>query len=129
MAHRIRLRPSDAVVSVYVDGANIRADVPNSAHVVRGVWCHMTADSRAELDAMADRIGLRRSWVQHPGCWHEHYDLTKSKRRLAVAAGAVEVDGMEHTATFLASRRCRPTGEHCLLQTGHAGPHRPGSLR
>ena len=92
---------------VYVDSANIRADVANGPGTVRGVWCHMTADTRAELDAMADRIGLRRAWIQHPGQWHEHYDLTKSKRRLAVAAGAVEVDGREHELTFLGPRRRR----------------------
>jgi len=92
-------------MSVYVDSANIRADVPNGNRVVRGVWCHMTADTRDELDAMADRIGLRRSWIQHPGRWDEHYDLTLSRRRLAVAGGAVEVVGLEHTRTFLLPRR------------------------
>jgi len=77
-------------MSTYVDRANIRADVPNGTRYVRGIWCHMTADTHAELVAMADRIGLRRAWIQHPGEWHEHYDITLSKRRLAVAAGAVE---------------------------------------
>ena len=65
----------------------------------------MTADTRAELDAMADRIGLRRSWIQHPGTWKEHYDLTRSKRCAAVAAGAIEVDGLDHIRTFLIPRR------------------------
>ena len=92
-------------MSVYVDSVNIRADVPNGARTVRGVWCHMTADTRAELDAMADRIGLRRSWIQHPGTWKEHYDLTQSKRRLAVAAGAVEVDARCHELEVLGPRR------------------------
>lgn len=92
-------------MSVYVDDAGIRADVPNGGHVVRGVWCHMTADTRAELDAMADRIGLRRSWIQHPGTWKEHYDVTASKRRAAVAAGAISVSGREHELTFLGPRR------------------------
>lgn len=111
-------------MSVYVDGANIRADVPNGSRVVRGVWCHMTADTRAELDAMADRIGLHRSWIQHPGQWHEHYDLTKSRRALALAAGAVEVSSLEHTRTFLSPRRCRPGGGvRCSLQTGHTSDH------
>lgn len=110
-------------MSVYVDGANIRGDVPNGSRVVRGIWCHMTADTRAELDEMADRIGLRRSWIQNPGQWHEHYDLTKSRRALAVAAGALEVDGRQHTREFLMPRRCRPEGSRCSLQTGHDGDH------
>ena len=92
-------------MSVYVDSAGIRADVPNGNRVVRGVWCHMTADSTDELLAMAVKIGLRPSWIQHPGQWHEHFDLTLSRRRLAVAAGAVEVDGLEHARTFLIPRR------------------------
>lgn len=56
----------------------------------RMMMCHMVADSRAELDAMADRIGVARKWIQYPGTEREHYDICKSKRALAVAAGAVE---------------------------------------
>lgn len=92
-------------MSVYVDNVNIRADVANGARTVRGVWCHMTADTRAELDAMADRIGLRRAWIQHPGTWKEHYDLTQSRRRRAVAAGAIEVDSRTHELEVLGPRR------------------------
>lgn len=88
-----------------MDSVNIRADVPNGPRTVRGVWCHMTADTRAELDQMADRIGLRRSWIQNPGTWEEHYDLTQSKRRLAIAAGAVEVDARPHELEVLGPRR------------------------
>lgn len=83
-------------MAVYVDDVNIRADVPNAGRLVRGVWCHMTADSRAELDDMADKIGLKRSWVQYPGTWKEHYDLTLSKRRAAIRSGAIEVIAHEH---------------------------------
>ena len=53
--------------------------------------CHMIADSREELDAMADRIGVQRKWIQKPGTYAEHYDICLSKRRLAVKAGAVEI--------------------------------------
>jgi len=67
-------------MTVYVDNVNIRADVPNGGRMVRAVWCHMTADTREELDAMADRIGMRRSWIQHPGTWKEHYDVTGPRR-------------------------------------------------
>lgn len=96
-------------MTVYVDGVNIRADVPNGARTVRGVWCHMTADTREELDAMADRIGLRRAWIQHPGTWKEHYDLTQSKKRLALAAGAVEAipAAMSSRCSGLGAAPCR----------------------
>lgn len=79
-------------MTVYVDNFMVRADVPHGGRVVRGRWCHMTADTRAELDAMADRIGLRRQWIQHPGTWKEHYDVTLTKRAAAVRAEAVEID-------------------------------------
>lgn len=81
-------------MSVYVDNFNVKADVPNGARTVRGVWSHMTADTRAELDAMADAIGMKRSWIQYPGTWKEHYDVTLSKKKLAIANGAIEVDSM-----------------------------------
>ena len=53
--------------------------------------CHMYADTLEELHAMADRIGMRRSWFQnHP--FLQHYDLVPAKRELAVRYGAVEHD-------------------------------------
>lgn len=82
-------------MTVYVDDMFLRADVPNGGRQVRGVWCHMFSDSLdpTELHAMAARIGMRRSWFQHkPGRpFHDHYDVTKSRRTAAVAAGAVGV--------------------------------------
>jgi len=92
-------------MTVYVDDMYLPADVPNGGRVVRGVWCHMQADTREELDAMADRIGLRRSWIQYPDTpWRRHYDLTKTKRALAVQAGAVEVGMTELAGMRLAWR-------------------------
>lgn len=57
--------------------------------------CHMIADSTEELLAMADRIGVQRRWLQYAGTHHEHFDIAMSKRRLAVAAGAVEVSRLQ----------------------------------
>jgi len=71
-------------MAVYVD--NMRAKFG------RMVMCHMLADSREELDAMADRIGVARRWIQYPGTIKEHYDIALSARAKAVAAGAVEID-------------------------------------
>lgn len=54
-------------------------------------WCHLWADTVEELHALAARIGLRRSWFQsHTRL--PHYDLTPSKRALAIAAGANATD-------------------------------------
>lgn len=62
-------------------------------------WCHMMTDDLtdtglAELHAMATRIGLKRAYFQNKGRL-PHYDLTPSKRTLAVRCGAQEVSGRE----------------------------------
>lgn len=83
-------------MAVYVD--NMRAKFG------RMVMCHMLADSREELDAMADQIGVARKWVQYPGTYKEHYDIALSARAKAVAAGAVEID-MRDTGLMMRERR------------------------
>ena len=62
-----------------------------------GKWAgggHMLASDLDELHALADRIGLRRNWFQSETTF-AHYDLTKSKRRLALQAGAVSIEAGE----------------------------------
>ena len=52
--------------------------------------CHMVADSIAELFKMADAIGLEDCWFQAGS--FPHFDVSLSKRHLAIAKGAVRVD-------------------------------------
>lgn len=79
-------------MTVYVDDMFRKATVPNGGRTVSGLWCHMQADTREELDAMADKIGLRRSWIQHPDDdVKRHYDVTVPRREAAVREGAVEI--------------------------------------
>lgn len=61
----------------------------------RMVMCHMMADTSEELDAMADRIGVSRRWKQKAGTELEHYDISLSKKSLALEYGAVEVSARE----------------------------------
>lgn len=82
-------------MAVYVD--RLFEATPRTAQARRHgtTWCHMTADTDAELHAMARTIGLRTDWAQdldHPDQWRHHYDLVPGKRALAVLHGAVEVD-------------------------------------
>ncbi len=84
---------------VYVD--NMRAAYG------RMKMCHMIADTTEELLAMADRIGVQRKWLQKAGTAHEHFDIALSKRRIAVAAGAVEVTFMDLGRIIRAKREAR----------------------
>lgn len=72
-------------MTVYVD--NMRAPYkPKHAHGRTYVMSHMIADTEAELHAMADRIGVLRKWFQG-----DHYDITQTKRALAIEHGAVAI--------------------------------------
>lgn len=71
-------------MAVYVDDME--------ASYGRMVMCHMLADSTHELLAMARKIGVDTKWIQKAGTHHEHFDIAKSKRALAVASGAIEID-------------------------------------
>ncbi len=86
-------------MSVYVDRA--------TNGYGRMVMCHMIADTFEELHAMAETIGVARRWFQKaPPASFPHYDVAKSKRALAVEAGAIDCD----RDTFVAHmRRLRPT--------------------
>ncbi len=81
-------------MAVYVDSA--------ANPCGRMKMCHMLADTLEELHAMADRIGIQRKWFQNKRV--PHCDICMSKRRLAVAAGAIEVDRRE---TVVIIRRLR----------------------
>ena len=65
---------------------------------------HMTADTTDELLAMADRIGVARRWLQNPGEPGEHFDISLTKRALAVEHGAVE-ETIRDTARRAGRRR------------------------
>jgi Protein of unknown function (DUF4031) len=53
-------------------------------------WCHLTADTSAELHEFAERLGLLRQWFQSKSGrpWHDHYDLPEDVRAQAIACGA-----------------------------------------
>lgn len=72
------------MMAVYVDKM--------MASLGRMKMCHMVADSTEELLAMASVIGLDPRWLQNAGTAHEHFDISMGKRRLAITAGAIEVD-------------------------------------
>lgn len=72
-------------MTVYVDDVRHRYG--------RMVMCHMWADTLDELLTMADRIGVRRKWLQQPpkASW-VHFDISLGMKEKALAAGAVLTD-------------------------------------
>jgi hypothetical protein len=83
-------------MSVYVD---------NYEAAYRGMkMCHMVADTTEELLAMVDKIGVKRKWIQYPGTYNEHFDICLAKKKLALAAGAVEISARDY-AKFANARK------------------------
>ena len=91
---------------VYVDDAFILATVEG----ITSRWSHMMSDTvnengTRELVEFAARLGLRPSWIQHEGTWGEHFDVTTSKRLLAIRRGAIPLHGIHEAAALTTARR------------------------
>jgi len=87
-------------MSVYID---------NFEAAYRGMkMCHMVADTTEELLAMIDKIGVKRKWIQYPGTYNEHFDICLAKKKLALAAGAIEISARDY-ARFANARKNNTT--------------------
>lgn len=78
-------------------------------HQVRS--CHMFTDSAdlGELHAVALRIGMKREWFQ-PHRIAPHYDLTPSRRLIAVELGVIEVTRRQARDIWRARRELTQAG-------------------
>jgi hypothetical protein len=66
-------------------------------------FCHLLADTREELHAMADELGMSRRFFQdHP--WRWHHDLPEPLRARAVELGAKEIT-MHEVGALLRRRK------------------------
>jgi hypothetical protein len=77
-------------MTVYVDNWRQRACVGS----VDAVWSHMFAgpyDDLEELHDLAAKISLLRRWFQDKPWPKEHYDVTETRRQMAIRAGAVSI--------------------------------------
>jgi hypothetical protein len=66
-------------------------------------FCHLLADTREELQAMADALGIPHRFFQdHP--WRWHHDIPEHLRARAIELGAREIT-MHEVGALLCSRR------------------------
>jgi uncharacterized protein DUF4031 len=78
-------------MAVYVDEV-MHYDAPPNDDWPYLTSCHMFADSLKELIDFAKELGLREEWIQlPPKCNLPHFDLTKTKRTLALRKGAIPI--------------------------------------
>lgn len=92
-------------MAVFVDNVFI--------HVRGNVWCHMACDSSdlTELHQMAKAIGLRRDWLHNGSI--PHYDVTASKRLMAIKLGAIPIDKTDMVRLMQSYRvKCSVCGCH-----------------
>lgn len=63
---------------IYVDTPFlVENNHPTAPKVFRGkASAHLTADTEAELIQYAVRLGMKRHWIQYPGTWRFHFDVT-----------------------------------------------------
>jgi hypothetical protein len=74
----------------------------------------MIADTPEELRAMAEEIGVALKWFQATASV-PHFDIAKSKRALAIAAGAIEVDRKEFVGAMKRIRASWPVSNGLWL--------------
>lgn len=87
-------------MTVYVDNAEIP---------FRGMlMSHLVADTLDELHEFAQGIGLRREWFQDKRL--PHYDVSKSKAKEAIKAGAKFVPCMDSEWAEIMERIERSNG-------------------
>lgn len=86
-------------MAVYVDDMRRRMG--------RLVFSHMIADTRSELYAMVDAIGVDRKRIQYPGRPREHFDVGAAARQRAVKRGAIQVGTREIIEKLRARRVSR----------------------
>lgn len=84
-------------VAVYIDDYD--ADFQNMK------MSHMIADTKEELLAMVDKIGVKRKWIQKEGTFREHFDICLSKKKLAILNGAILLDTRELTQKMMEKKK------------------------
>lgn len=70
----------------------------------RMVMCHMVADDLNELLIFAEKLGLKKEWLQKPNTHHVHFDVSAETKKRALKLGAIEISRRE-MAIFLRNKK------------------------
>ena len=97
-------------MTVYVDRAKNKYG--------RMVMSHMMADTTDELLAMAESIGVDQKYIQSAGTTSEHFDVSQTKRAVAISNGAQVVETRALVAIIVSRRIEWP--KHTSQSTVHA---------
>lgn len=71
---------------------------------------HMLSDipgpeGARELRAFALKLGFRERWVQYPGSYREHFDVTERDAQAILARGGVQLLSNRELGALLAAKR------------------------
>jgi hypothetical protein len=74
-------------------------------------------DDIAELHEFAARIGLQRRWFQDKPWPRQHYDVTETKRQLAIREGATSITWREAGKQIVRARQAQRNASQQLVCT------------
>ena len=90
-------------MTIYVDQMIDNLWKIHSKHVKN---CHMWSDNNIqELFDFAERIGLKKSWIQKSRIGWVHFDLVNKYREKAISHGAIAVSNRETGKMILEFKR------------------------
>lgn len=97
-------------MTIYVDKLFLMTPKTRQAQRHGNQWCHLFTDSDdlTELHEMAQKIGLKQSYFQNhkrKAYQFPHYDLTPTKRQLAINNGAVEIEIRDFVKTMIEQQK------------------------
>lgn len=68
-------------------------------------FSHLVADSEEELISFAKLIGLKKEWIQYPGTYKVHFDITARRFNKAKTYPNVKLLTFEEFVVLLTQRR------------------------
>lgn len=93
-------------MTVYVDDMGLLKAIYNGAKLARRArWSHLMADTHDQLIVFAvSELHMAPEWIQKPFTPGEHFDVTETRREMALRKGAVPITFHEAGRLVIAKR-------------------------